>query len=148
MKTLILMRHGQASVFTETDGQRPLTPAGKEQTALTGQKLKQNGFTPQIILCSPLLRARQSAQEAAAAWNLIPQNAIELDGRLSAVGLLQFAQEQFKKYDSIMLVGHNPAISLTAGVLSDRFISFRPADCAVFDITDPNTPKLLFQDLS
>ncbi len=148
MKTLILMRHGQADFATWTDKERALTPIGKEQTAQTGLLLKQNQFTPQIILCSPLLRARQSAQQAAAAWGLKTQDASELDGRLSADGLIRFSQEQFTKYDSIMLVGHNPTISLAATVLSGTFISFRPANCAVFDVSDWQKPILLFKEVS
>ena len=148
MKTLILMRHGQAGFAALTDGQRALTAAGEEQALQTGLTLKKAGFVPQVILCSPLLRARQSAQLAGQAWQLSPVNAAELDGRLSAAGLLDFARKLSAQYDSLMLVGHNPNISLAAGILNDNYIAFRPADCAVFDITDFDNPKLLFQELS
>lgn len=148
MKTLILMRHGQAGFSVTIDGQRPLTPVGEQQTAQAGLHLKQAGFTPQVIFCSPLLRARQSAQLAGQAWKINPVNASELDGRLSAAGLVEFARELTAQYDSVMLVGHNPNISLAAGVLSENYISFRPADCAAFDVTDFDNPKLLFQELS
>jgi len=148
MKTLILMRHAQASFSAEIDGERALTPTGKEQAEHTGLILKQAGFTPQIVLCSPLLRARQSAQLAAHAWNLSPLDARELDGRLSAAGLVDFALAQLKKQDAVMLVGHNPNVSLAAGILSGSFISFRPGDAMVFDLTHPDEPKRLFQELS
>ena len=142
------MRHGQAEFYADTDRQRALTSAGKQQTQQTGMKLKQTGFAPQVILCSPLLRAQQSAQLAGQAWGLFPVNASELDGRLSAAGLLDFARKLFAQYNSVMLVGHNPNISLAAGILSGNYISFRPADCAVFDVTDFDAPKKLFQELS
>ena len=142
------MRHGQADFSAATDGQRALTVFGQEQTLQTGLTLQQQGFVPQLILCSPLLRARQSAQSAGAAWGLAPTDAPQLDGRLSAAGLLEFAQEQFTQYNCLMLVGHNPNISLAAGMLSGHYMSFRPADCAVFDVTDFNKPTLLFQELS
>lgn len=148
MKTLILMRHAQAGFSTETDGQRALTPTGKEQALQTGLSLKKAGFTPQVILCSPLLRARQSAQLAGSVWDLSPLDAPELDGRLSAAGLLEFASEQLQKYDHVMLVGHNPNVSIAAATLSGRFISFRPADVAGFDFTNPKNPKKIFEEIS
>ena len=148
MKTLILMRHGQAGFSANTDGQRALTLAGQEQARQAGLKLKQAGFVPQIILCSPLLRARQSAQLAGQAWGLSAIEARELDGRLSAAGLLDFAREKLEQYDHVMLVGHNPNVSLAAGVLNGTYISFRPADSAVFEVTNFDEPKMLFQELS
>ena len=99
-------------------------------------------------MCSPLLRARQSAQLAGQAWKISPTDAPELDGRLSAAGLLDFAHKLLVQYDSVLLVGHNPNISLAAGILNGNYISFRPADCAVFDATNFEKPKLLFQELS
>ena len=148
MKTLILMRHGQAGFASLTDGQRALTNEGEKQARQTGISLKKAGFVPQLILCSPLLRARQSAILAGQAWQLTPINANQLDGRLSAAGLLDFAREELEQRDCVMLVGHNPNVSLAAGILNGDYISFRPADCAVFDITDFDNPKLLFQELS
>ena len=139
------MRHGQAEFSTGTDAQRSLTPQGQEQAVQAGLKLKQAGFTPQIIFCSPLLRAQQSAQLAGQTWGLTPVNTNDLDGHLSATGVLDFAQELFTLYDCAMLVGHNPNISLAAGMLSENYISFRPGDCAVFDVTDLDAPTLLFR---
>ena len=148
MKTLILMRHGQAAFFADTDSERSLTSDGKQQARQAGLHLCKAGFVPQIILCSPLLRARQSAQLAGQAWEISPVDAPELDGRLSAAGLLDFAQGLFEQYDAVMLVGHNPNISLAAGVLSGNYISFRPANCAVFEVTRFDAPKMLFQEIS
>lgn len=148
MKILILMRHGQAGFATVSDGQRALTTIGEQQARQTGLSLKKAGFTPQLILCSPLLRARQSAALAAAVWGLSPVNASELDGRLSAAGLLEFAREELERTDALMLVGHNPNVSLAAGVLGGNYVSFRPGDCMVFDVTDFENPTLLFEELS
>lgn len=142
------MRHGQADFSSITDRERALTLAGQQQSRQAGICLSKAGLAPQIILCSPLLRARQSAQLAGQAWQLTPTDACQLDGRLSAAGLLEFAQEQLQNHDSVMLVGHNPNISLAAGLLSGDYISFRPADCMAFDVTSFDTPKMLFQELS
>ena len=147
-KILIIMRHAQAEFSAQSDTQRTLTVAGEQQATRTGLLLKQAGFTPQLILCSPLLRARKSAQLAAQAWDMTPQDDFSLDGRLSAAGLLEMAQDYLSQYDCVMLVGHNPNVSLAAGLLTEKYISFRPADAAVFDVTDFHQPKCLFQEIS
>ena len=103
---------------------------------------------PQVIFCSPFLRAWQSAQEAAQAWGLSPVIANELDGRLSTAQLLDFACDLFAQYHTIMLVGHNPNITRVATMLNGEMMPFAPADCAVFDLTDLHKPKKLFQELS
>ncbi len=147
-KTLILMRHGQAGFAATSDAQRPLTSEGEEQARRTGQMLKQAGFTPQLILCSPLLRAQQSAQLAASAWEIAPQTEGSLDGRLSAAGLVDLAQEYLAEYDCILLVGHNPNVSLAAGLLNGQYVSFRPGNAMVFDVTDFNKPIVIFKEIT
>ncbi len=142
MKILILMRHGKAEPYAETDAQRALTAAGQEKVRRTTHLLSQSGFTPQILLTSPLLRAQQSAEEAGKILKLIPQTVPQLDGRLTTQGLLDFALEQLQYTDRVMLVGHNPNLSLTASFLCGEYFSFDAGDAAVFDLTDPENPRL------
>lgn len=139
------MRHGQAGFSTEGDLSRPLTETGREQVLQTVAELSQAGLKPQKLLCSPLLRAQQSAQLVGNTFGITPQEEPVLDGRLSAAGLLAFAQEQLQETDCVMLVGHNPNISLAAGVLSGNYLSFRAGDAAAFDWTDLQQPKLIFR---
>lgn len=145
MKILILMRHGQASFQVASDGLRPLTADGEEQSKQAGQLLRYHHWIAPTILCSPLLRAKQSAALVAQKTGSRVQVAHELDGRLSAVGLIDFAMEQLKKADFVMLVGHNPNVSLAAAVLSGRYVSFGTGDVAVFDVTNPKKPILLLE---
>ena len=145
MKILILMRHGQASFQIASDGWRPLTSDGEEQSKQAGQLLQFHRWIAPTILCSPLLRAKQSASLVAQKTGSRVQVAKELDGRLSAVGLIDFAMKQLEKIDCIMLVGHNPNISLAAALLSGRYISFATGEVAVFDVTDPKKPALLLE---
>ena len=147
MKTLILMRHGQADWNADSDGQRSLTELGQEQAAHTGRALLQAGFVPQQIFCSPLLRARQSAEIAGEILGISPIETPLLDGRLSAAGLVELAHEKLLEQDGVMFVGHNPNVSLAAGLLGNNYMSFRPGDCAAFDVTDFDQPKLLFREI-
>ena len=69
MKTLIIVRHG--NTFNKGDtllrvGARtdlPLTEEGLQQCYNVGTALKKRGVTPDEILCAPLQRTRQSAEQ-------------------------------------------------------------------------------------
>ena len=147
-KILILIRHAQAAFNTVCDAERSLTPQGKHQAARTGQLLQQAQLTPELILSSPLLRAKQSAEQIATAWKMPVQTTCQLDGRLSARGLLEFALDYLNQYNCILLVGHNPNISLAAGLLNEQYVSFHPANAMAFDVTNLAKPQLIFQELS
>lgn len=143
MKTLILMRHGKAEPYAETDAQRPLLQSGREKVAASARAIKSAGYKPGLLLASPLLRAQQSAQIAGDILGIAPQTDPELDGRLSAKGLIEFALSQLQRADCVMLVGHNPNFSLAASILRQQYTPFAAGSFAVFDLTAPAAPKLL-----
>lgn len=146
MKNLIFMRHGQASFGAMADHDRPLTPAGQEQARRAAQNLLRRNLRPTLLLASPLLRAQQTGQIVSEVLQVPLHTAFDLDGRLSAQGLVQWAQEQLNTADSVLLIGHNPNVSLAAGLLSGRYHSFGPGDWAAFDWTDPQHPKYLEEE--
>ncbi|XP_065579827.1 serine/threonine-protein phosphatase PGAM5, mitochondrial-like isoform X3 [Artemia franciscana] len=57
---LFLIRHGQY-VVGPTDEERFLTPLGREQAKLTGQRLKELGFDYNLVLRSTMTRATETA---------------------------------------------------------------------------------------
>jgi phosphohistidine phosphatase len=59
--TLQFLRHADAEPFTGSDFSRNLTPKGNTQAANVGKFLKSRHLVPDIILTSPLVRARQTA---------------------------------------------------------------------------------------
>lgn len=63
-KNIYLIRHGIAADAENypTDAERPLTAQGDRKTHLVAQKLKQLGLNFNLILTSPLVRARQTAK--------------------------------------------------------------------------------------
>ncbi|MBM4402448.1 MAG: histidine phosphatase family protein [Candidatus Cloacimonetes bacterium] len=64
---IYFIRHGESIDDTENRyggwADFPLTQKGIEQARETGKKLKNQGVTADIILTSPLLRAKQTAEE-------------------------------------------------------------------------------------
>ena len=112
---LILLRHGKAEDdHPGGDPARRLLDKGREQATRAAQLLMQAGRLPGIVLTSPYVRARETAEvfcKTAAipgplsqcwlACGMPPDTALaELSG--------------FNEFNSILLVGHEPDFSLLA----------------------------------
>src|SRR5262249_10956718 len=73
---LYLIRHADAVALGEnnvqTDEDRPLTSVGEQQAKALATGLQRKGVALQLILTSPLLRARQTAEGIRKAWSGTP----------------------------------------------------------------------------
>jgi phosphohistidine phosphatase len=109
---LILLRHGKAEDSSlDGDFSRTLTRKGHEQSRRAGRLLKAAGCLPDIVLTSPLIRARQTAEEFCAAAE-IPGAIIQgwlTSGFNSETGLSELAG--FQRFKRVMIVGHEPDFS-------------------------------------
>lgn len=63
---LYLVRHAEAE-RGEPDELRRLTPAGRRQARELGRRLAADGVRPEVVLTSPLLRARETGEAIARA---------------------------------------------------------------------------------
>src|SRR5436190_2456998 len=63
---LFLVRHADATPGNP-DELRPLSEEGREQARELGEQLRRDGIAPEILLTSPLLRARQTGEALARA---------------------------------------------------------------------------------
>lgn len=142
-KRLILIRHGKAAPYAETDFSRPLLPSGREKVLSSAQMLLKQNIKPNLFLASPLLRAQQTAEIIAQTLQISFQTEEDLDGRLSAQGLFNLAKQHLQQKDCLLLVGHNPNMSVLASLLCQEYISFEAGQCMIFDVTDFEKPKLL-----
>ncbi|XP_040203762.1 serine/threonine-protein phosphatase PGAM5, mitochondrial-like [Rana temporaria] len=61
-RTIFLVRHGQYNVAGETDSEKVLTPLGREQANLTGQRLANLGYTYTDMTYSTLQRAKETSE--------------------------------------------------------------------------------------
>ena len=61
---IILLRHGKAEPHghPQGDAARALVPKGEEQSRRAGDFLRAAGILPEIVLTSPLVRAKQTAE--------------------------------------------------------------------------------------
>ncbi|NOX62516.1 MAG: histidine phosphatase family protein [Chloroflexi bacterium] len=111
MKLLLLMRHAKSSWDPpyRSDFERPLAKRGLRDAPLMGEFLAETRYRPQLIISSPAMRARMTAERAAAAMNL--EDNLRFDDRIylaAARDLLQVAAELPDDIERAMLVGHNP----------------------------------------
>jgi len=122
-RELLLLRHGIAEERAPEldDAQRSLTPEGRERTMAQLQRLKELELNCDLVLSSPLVRARQTAELAVAA-GLAPE--LELAAALAPLAdPLALLERRLgpvsprPAWRRLALVGHEPDLSTLAALL-------------------------------
>jgi phosphohistidine phosphatase len=117
---LFLVRHAEAAPG-EPDELRPLTAAGRAVARDLGERLAPEH--PDAILSSPLLRARETAEQIARAARLTP----EADERLAPGATAEDVQAAIVgRGDTVIAVGHQPDCSAILLALTGRELDFAP----------------------
>lgn len=118
---LYLMRHGIAvpkNIAGVRDEDRPLTPRGKKQLRVIAQALTLLKVRFDIIVTSPILRARQTAHIVA---DSIGYKHPILESSSLATGahdnFIQWLKEQMRSKNRALIVGHEPYLGELAGIL-------------------------------
>src|ERR1700741_75566 len=113
MKTLFLLRHAKSSWKDETlpDFERPLNRRGKRTAETIGRYFKTSAIVPELILCSPAERTRETLNLVlkAARWTA----EVRYDQRIyeaSAQRLVEVVSQIENDRKVAMLVGHNPGL--------------------------------------
>ena len=122
MKTLTLVRHAKSSWKNNslTDRDRPLNKRGKRDAPIMGKRIAEAGIRPSLILCSPAVRARTTAQIIANEIGY-PLEFLQREDSLylaSLDDLLDIVFSQEIGFNSLMLIGHNPGLTTFANYLS------------------------------
>ncbi|MGI9009080.1 MAG: SixA phosphatase family protein [Streptosporangiaceae bacterium] len=132
-RQLIVMRHAKAGELPGgPDAERALRPRGCKNATAAGQWLAGRAVTPDLVLCSPARRARQTWQYVGA--ELAGEPAVTGDQRLyqaNADGLLEVFAETDPAVRTLMYVGHNPAAADVTEALTGRPVNFPTAAIAV-----------------
>jgi phosphohistidine phosphatase len=109
---LILLRHGKAEDNNPGgDSARELVDKGREQARRVGKLLKQADCLPEIVLTSPLIRARQTAEEFCRVSG-VPGAVIQgwlACGMAPETALSEIAG--FREFKRLAIVGHEPDLS-------------------------------------
>lgn len=139
---LVLLRHGKAeSDHPDGDDRRSLTQAGRKQALNAARLLVASGRRPSIVLTSPLVRARETAEvfckEAGMPGPLI-QGWLAC-GMMPETALRELAG--FNEFASVMIVGHEPDFSILAASILDAgigSIEVRKGSLVGFDVSPPS----------
>jgi phosphohistidine phosphatase len=111
---LVIVRHAEAA-SGEPDELRPLTSEGREAARALGQRLASEGVRPDAVLTSPLLRARETAQELARPAGL----EAEPDERLAPGATAEAVRAAVEERgETVIVVGHQPDCSRIAAALA------------------------------
>ncbi len=110
---LVIVRHAEAA-SGEPDELRPLTAAGRDTARVLGKRLADEGLVPDAVLTSPLLRARETAQELARPAGLDPEPDERRAPGATAVAVRVAAEERGQ---TVIVVGHQPDCSRIAAAL-------------------------------
>lgn len=145
---IILLRHGKAEAHNhpEGDGARALVEKGIEQSKRAGLYLRAAGLLPEIVLTSPLTRAKQTAEyfcQAAGIPGPVIQSWIAC-GMHPDVALRELCG--FQEFKRVCLVGHEPDFSsLIAWITNGEggAVEVRKGALAFFEIRPPSRAGIL-----
>jgi len=114
---LSLLRHGiaadRASPEYENDSERPLTPKGERRMRRIAKGIQASGQSYDLILSSPYLRAKQTAEIVAQVLST-PEGVLLVE-TLTPEGnprqLIEALRTDHREREDVLLVGHEPYLS-------------------------------------
>jgi phosphohistidine phosphatase len=125
---VVLVRHAEAAPG-DPDELRTLTPEGRAQARALGEQLRAEGVEPDAVLCSPLLRARETA---AALGFGEPEPRDELSPGATADDVKAAVAGRGQ---TVVLVGHQPDCSrITAALRGGAEPPFPPAGAQIVEL--------------
>ena len=148
LDTVYIVRHGIAEDYSTagSDAARRLSPEGIEKTGLAARGMKRIGVDPDVILSSPLARAKETAEIISA---ILDDTKLQISRSLAPSLDFEWALTDAHKHLNprrIMLVGHQPDLGLLASLLltgdpDSAYLPFRKASAACIQVT--GSAKLL-----
>jgi phosphohistidine phosphatase len=132
---LTLIRHAKSGWGSPAlaDIDRPLDERGLRDAPAMGLRLAARPFRPDLVLCSPAQRTRQTADFILQAMD-IARSKIVFDNTIyeaSPEDLLETVRRLPAAFREIFLIGHNPGLTVLANQLTGHPIDNLPT-CAVF----------------
>ena len=144
MKKLFLIRHAKSSWedFNLDDFDRPLNKRGEKDAPFMGKLLKKKKPKPDLIISSPALRTKLTAQIMAKEIGY--DDKIVFDKTIYEAPLSNLKKVVHNiddSFDTIFFIGHNPALCDLANFLCDIELENIPT-CGIVEIDfDTNSWK-------
>ena len=125
---VVLVRHAEAAPG-DPDELRTLTPEGHAQARALGEQLRAEGVEPDAVLCSPLLRARETAADLGFGE---PEPRDELSPGATADDVQAVVAG---RGETVVVVGHQPDCSRIAAALrGGAEPAFPPAGAQIVEL--------------
>jgi phosphohistidine phosphatase len=136
-RTLYLARHAKSSWNDPhlADFERPLNDRGLKTAPQMGEFMRQSKLIPKLIVSSPATRARHTAQLFKEGGSFDAE--LTFDGRIyeaSPRALREVVSEFDDKFESVMLVGHNPGLEGFIRYVSGELQPMPTAAVAVIEL--------------
>ncbi|RIV38955.1 SixA phosphatase family protein [Micromonospora radicis] len=129
-RTLVLLRHAKAEPPTADgpDVERRLSARGRADAAAAGAWLARHGLLPEVVLCSAALRTRQTWHGVELGMTGSPPEG----GPAGPVPIVRYEPDAYEAHPEdlltlvrrvepdvgiVLLIAHNPGISLLSGFL-------------------------------
>jgi phosphohistidine phosphatase len=147
----IALPHGTPGI---QDDDRTLTKEGIKKMRLVAAGLRNLGYIPDLILSSPLIRARDTAEILLEAFGREVE--MKITPVLAPGGSRQELYRQIAQYakelESLMLVGHQPSLGEIAGEIAwgspEHFVELKKAGmCAIKVESVQGIPKGCLESL-
>jgi phosphohistidine phosphatase len=118
-RTLVILRHAKAAHPQGlADPDRPLTPRGHADAAAAGAWLAHTNYIPDLVLCSPARRTKETWHGVALALSAAPtvryDRALYTDTSHELLELLTTLDDDVA---TALMVGHNPVLSQLSALL-------------------------------
>jgi phosphohistidine phosphatase len=129
-----LLRHATAEECgPRGDASRGLTDQGRREAREAAEALLERHARPAMILTSPRLRARETAEIVGRVLGVSVEVREGLDSGARAAAYLDALQPTEER--DALVVGHNPELSAFASSLAGTAVSFRPATICCVEMT-------------
>ena len=128
VKHLYLLRHAKSSWKDSSlsDYERPLNKRGSANAPMMAQRFKKKHCKLDVIITSGALRAQTTASVFA---DILSCHNLHVNDSIygaSLLELLNLLHVNFKRYDHVMIVGHNPDLTELSNYLSNHYIENIP----------------------
>jgi phosphohistidine phosphatase len=134
-RQLWLLRHAEAEPHgVREDSQRRLTSRGEQQARAAGLALARLGVEFEAVLFSPKARARATAELAAESWPASQRELLSMHAPLAAGFDAVQALDALAGLGAdarLLLVGHEPDLSLVVGELTGGRVDLKKGGLAV-----------------
>ncbi len=143
MSAVIFLRHAKSDWYAgiSNDLERPLNKRGRRSAAAVGSLLAETGHVPNLVLCSPATRARQTVEIAIAAgdWTCPTETVDELYyGTVDDTVTLACK----RLVPLLMIVGHEPTMSSTLDYLTGAELRMPTGAMARVNLSSDNSGQL------